>query len=187
MFPPINVSYYTAIKEHLDYYFSHLEKRQDQGVTPYNLRNCAYHEEFERDKIIYAEIAQRPAFYIDESVRYYPEATTFLLTGKHLKLLVAVMNSQAFTYFFSHYYAGGGLGESGYRYKKAFLENTPVPVINSANLNLVNQIERRAMSMIAGASSLNNRYENNLIDKYVNELYELTDREATLIRNTHPR
>ncbi|MFU2124585.1 Eco57I restriction-modification methylase domain-containing protein, partial [Ornithobacterium rhinotracheale] len=39
---PINIDDYPAIKKHLDQYWSRLEKRADQGVTPYNLRNCAY-------------------------------------------------------------------------------------------------------------------------------------------------
>ncbi|MGV4536303.1 Eco57I restriction-modification methylase domain-containing protein, partial [Ornithobacterium rhinotracheale] len=43
---PINIDDYPAIKKHLDQYWSRLEKRADQGVTPYNLRNCAYMEDF---------------------------------------------------------------------------------------------------------------------------------------------
>ena len=30
-------------------------------------------------------------------------------------------------YIFKNYYAGGGLGEKGIRYKKAFLNNLPIP------------------------------------------------------------
>ncbi|MGQ3648874.1 hypothetical protein [Ornithobacterium rhinotracheale] len=41
---PINIDDYPAIKKHLDQYWTRLEKRADQGVTPYNLRNCAYME-----------------------------------------------------------------------------------------------------------------------------------------------
>ncbi|MGP6603868.1 Eco57I restriction-modification methylase domain-containing protein, partial [Ornithobacterium rhinotracheale] len=43
---PINIDDYPAIKKHLDQYWTRLEKRADQGVTPYNLRNCAYMEDF---------------------------------------------------------------------------------------------------------------------------------------------
>ncbi|MGV4441986.1 hypothetical protein, partial [Ornithobacterium rhinotracheale] len=47
---PINIDDYPAIKKHLDQYWSRLEKRADQGVTPYNLRNCAYMEDFYKQK-----------------------------------------------------------------------------------------------------------------------------------------
>ena len=50
--PPINIENYPAIKNHLDAFYPQLEKRQDKGVTPYNLRNCAYLAEFEKEKIV---------------------------------------------------------------------------------------------------------------------------------------
>ena len=40
----IYIEDYPAVKAHLDLYHSQLEKRTDQGDTPYNLRNCAYIE-----------------------------------------------------------------------------------------------------------------------------------------------
>lgn len=49
--PPVNVNKYKAIKKHLDKYYSNLEIRQDKGNTPYNLRSCAYLDNFEKYKI----------------------------------------------------------------------------------------------------------------------------------------
>lgn len=48
---PIIVEDYPAIKAHLDNYYPQLEKRVDKGETPYNLRNCAYMEDFSRQKV----------------------------------------------------------------------------------------------------------------------------------------
>ena len=42
-----------------------------------------------------------------------------------------MLNSQITAFLFKRFYAGGGLGESGYRYKKLFLENLPIPRINA--------------------------------------------------------
>jgi len=39
---PVNINDYPAIKKHLDSFMEDIEKRADQGDTPYNLRNCAY-------------------------------------------------------------------------------------------------------------------------------------------------
>ncbi|MEN9596561.1 MAG: hypothetical protein RL236_995, partial [Pseudomonadota bacterium] len=52
--PPVKIDNYPAIKKHLDGYFSQLEKRSDKGLTPYNLRQCAYLKEFEKEKISWA-------------------------------------------------------------------------------------------------------------------------------------
>lgn len=40
----IEIKDYPAIKQHLDKYYTYLEKRSDKGDTAYNLRNCAYME-----------------------------------------------------------------------------------------------------------------------------------------------
>ena len=42
----INIEDYPAVKAYLDLFYPQLEKRADQGDTPYNLRNCAYIEVF---------------------------------------------------------------------------------------------------------------------------------------------
>ncbi|WP_042007104.1 hypothetical protein, partial [Capnocytophaga canis] len=47
---PINIEDYPAIKSHLNLYYDKLKKRADKGDTPYNLRNCAYIEEFSKQK-----------------------------------------------------------------------------------------------------------------------------------------
>lgn len=40
--PRIDINEYLAVKEHLDNYWTKIQRRSDQGDTPYNLRNCAY-------------------------------------------------------------------------------------------------------------------------------------------------
>ncbi|MFS2190434.1 Eco57I restriction-modification methylase domain-containing protein, partial [Mucilaginibacter sp. Mucisp84] len=49
----LNIEDYPAIKSHLDKYFYQLQKRADKGDTPYNLRNCAYTEDFFKQKIVW--------------------------------------------------------------------------------------------------------------------------------------
>lgn len=86
----------------------------------------AYYSEFEKEKVVYSEIVSQPQFYFDKE-KFYVEATSFLMTGKNVKYICGLLNSEPVTYFFKQWFAGGGLGEEGYRYKKAFLENLPIP------------------------------------------------------------
>ena len=125
--PRIMIEDYPAIKAHLDKYWDKIKDRADQGDTPYNLRNCAYLEDFNKPKIMYSEIVHSPQFYLDEKGEFVPEATTFIITGSNLRYLYNIFHSKTFTYFFKRFYAGGGLGEEGYRYKKAFFERLPIP------------------------------------------------------------
>ncbi|EKC1410883.1 class I SAM-dependent DNA methyltransferase, partial [Campylobacter coli] len=67
----INIENYPSLKKHFDEFYPQLEKRADKGLTPYNLRNCAYIEEFEREKIVYSEIVRKPQFYLDTKLNFY--------------------------------------------------------------------------------------------------------------------
>ena len=40
--PPIDITLYPAIKAHLDSHWDRIARRSDQGIMPYNLRDCAY-------------------------------------------------------------------------------------------------------------------------------------------------
>ena len=94
---PINIEDYPAIKRHLDQYIIQLAKRFDKGDTPYNLRNCAYFEEFARPKIIYPNMTSVFPFAYDESGSFGNDKT-FFITAKdetvNLKFLTAIFNSK---------------------------------------------------------------------------------------------
>ncbi|EGD3378661.1 class I SAM-dependent DNA methyltransferase, partial [Campylobacter coli] len=136
----INIEYYPSLKKHFDEFYPQLEKRADKGLTPYNLRNCAYIEEIEREKIVYSEIVRKPQFYLDTKLNFYAEATSFILTGENLKYLIAFLNNDFVAFIFKTFYAGGNLGENGFRYKKAFLEKLPIPKINSKNQKIADEL-----------------------------------------------
>ncbi len=142
--PPIDIAKYPATKAHLDAHYDTIATRCDQGDTPYHLRNCAYLEDFEKEKIVYGEIVQEPRFYLDNGEcglgGFYAEATSFILTGEHLRYLLGMLHSKLITFAFKTFYAGGGLGESGYRYKKAFIERLPIPQITEKNQELADKI-----------------------------------------------
>ncbi|PDX45368.1 restriction endonuclease [Helicobacter pylori] len=188
--PPIDIEKYPATKAHLDSYWDTIATRCDQGDTPYHLRNCAYLEDFEKEKIVYGEIVQEPRFYLDngecELGGFYAEATSFILTGEHLRYLLGMLHSKLITFAFKTFYAGGGLGESGYRYKKAFIERLPIPKITKSNkptadkiIALVDKIlQAKAKDPKANTQKLEKE-----IDALVYQLYHLTDEEIKIIEN----
>ncbi len=105
--PPIDIEQYPAIKAHLDSHWDKISKRDDQGNTPYHLRNCAYIEDFEKEKIVYGEIVQEPRFYLDngecELGVFYAEATSFILTGEHLCYLLGMLHSKIGYFCFQNF------------------------------------------------------------------------------------
>lgn len=203
--PAIDINDYPALKKHLDSFYPKLEKRADKGKTPYNLRNCAYLEDFEKEKIVYSEIVREPQFYLDED-KFYAEATSFVLTGENLKYLIALLNSKFISFVFKTFYAGGGLGGEGYRYKKKFLEHLPVPKITKENQNLADELVNLVDTILVIKSchteasaevsqninnrdiSLNAQYDKDTselqsqIDNLVFKLYNLNEAEIKLIK-----
>lgn len=120
--------------------------------------SISYWEDFNKPKIIYSEIVREPQFFLDRNGKFYPEATVFIMTGEGIESLYHVFHSSVVTFIFKRFYAGGGLGEEGYRYKKAFFERLPIPkVIKDMNVNQVS-------------------IEQNMID-----LYRLTQEEINYI------
>ncbi len=186
--PPININNYPAIKKHLDFYYSQLEKRSDRGQTPYNLRQCAYLKEFEKEKIIYPDIMRLPKecnsfenypyFYLDKN-GYYPEATNFTMIGKNLHLILAVVSSKLGVYAFTKYYCGTQFDEKGFRYKKEFLEKLPIPKIpESQQKPFIKLVDKILISKKSGKETHDLESQ---IDTLVYELYDLTADEIKII------
>ncbi|WP_120937618.1 class I SAM-dependent DNA methyltransferase [Helicobacter pylori] len=186
--PPIDIEKYPALKAHLDAHWDTIATRSDQGDTPYHLRNCAYLEDFEKEKIVYGEIVQEPRFYLDNGEcglgYFYAEATSFILTGEHLRYLLGMLHSKLITFAFKTFYAGGGLGESGYRYKKAFIERLPIPQITEKNQELADKITDGTEQILKTKEKdpkANTQELEKEIDALVYQLYNLTDEEIKTI------
>ncbi len=141
--PPINIDDYGVIKEHFYSYYEKLEKRLDKGKTPYNLRNCAYIEDFLKPKIVWGEISDKPKFAYDNG-DYFIEATSFIMTGESLKYLLAFLNSKLSKWYFERISTTTGMGTS--RWKKFKLELLPIAKIQTlaiphANISKLLQLQ----------------------------------------------
>lgn len=202
--PRINIDNFPKLKLYLDKFEPKLSKRSDKGVTPYNLRNCAYLDEFEKEKILCARMVQSPKFAYDIN-NNIPDNTAYCIIGENLKFLLAFLNSTAVYKIFNFFYAGGGLeGEI----KINRLEILPIPQITPQNENLANEIIN-LVDEILKANEKIKLYEKHMatltldekleakenidtlndkikasdekINKLVFELYELTSNEIALI------
>ena len=90
--PRIKIEDYPAVKAHLDQYWDKIATRADKGDTPYNLRNCAYLEDFSRPKIIWKRIGSILRFSFDNKGCLGLDSTCFA-AGEHIGYLCCVLNS----------------------------------------------------------------------------------------------
>ena len=134
----------------------------------------AYWQDFSKPKVMYAEIVQSPKFYVDPHGKFFPEATTFIMTGENIEYLIKMLNSRLIAFAFKTFYAGGGLGDSGYRYKKVFLEKLPIP--KPAN--------GRFASIMTLSKDSSGEAMDHAIEDTLYTLYNLTDEERELVAST---
>jgi len=93
---PIHIEDYPAVRAHLDQFGEKLAKRADKGDTPYNLRNCAYMDDFSKRRIVYREISEAmDACLVDPEV--YINNKCYMIAGDHLIYILSFINSQLFT------------------------------------------------------------------------------------------
>ena len=63
--------------------------------------SISYWDDFSKQKIVWGEISDKTKFALDGNGDFYCEATTFLMTGSHLKYLLCFLNSKFSEYYFS--------------------------------------------------------------------------------------
>ena len=167
--PRINIDNYPALKRFLDQYYNKISTRSDKGDTPYNLRNCAYMDNFSRPKIIWGEISDNPKFFLDEIGIYYCEATTFFMTGEDLWYILACINSSIIKQYFS--FLGTTTGEGTVRWKKYKVLEIPIPPIK--DLSLKSRIVSLAKELQSNAN--NSKPQENELEKLIRYLYGLEE------------
>ncbi|MBQ6704742.1 MAG: hypothetical protein IJN19_01865 [Opitutales bacterium] len=172
---PVNIEEFPAIKAHLDSFGDKLKKRTDKGNTPYNLRNCAYMEDFSKQKIVWAELARTGNAFVLDSSKFMVGNTAYILTTpkgreQDLMYLLGILNSRIILYYMN--LICSRLDETGWRWLRQFVEILPIPQINSAN----------AIREVVAKITLENQKEmSEEINKHVASLYGLTPEEIDFI------
>jgi len=153
-----------------------------------------YYQEFERPKIIYAEIATRGQFTID-SDSHYPDTTSYIL-GNSSPYLVGILNSTLWTFLFSN--ISSEIRGGFFRWKRQYMENLPIRPIDPADPSDVARHDRM-VALVEKMLDLNKRLAaakaphekealagmidatDRQIDRLVYELYGLTEEEIAVV------
>ena len=133
--PRVNIDEYPALKDWFDYgdwndkpekgnNIERLSKRTDKGDTPYNLRDCAYMDDFSKQKIIFPAIMSKGPFFALDNGGFMVVAPGNVLTGNiQMEQLLLFLTTIGY-WLLRRFYMGGGIeGEL----KVNRLEALPVP------------------------------------------------------------
>ena len=125
--PRINIEEYPAVKAHLDQYWTKIKNRADKGDTPYNLRNCAYLEDFSQPKLVYNDIAQELSFALAED-GIFLNNTAYFISSENIDLLQyfqKILNSKLMDWYYRT--ISVQLGEKAVRMFSIYVLRTPIP------------------------------------------------------------
>ena len=176
--PAIKIDEYPAIKHRLDSFYERLERRYDKGSTPYNLRNCAYHEEFSKEKLLWMDMSNEARFaYSDDEL--YCNDKGFMMTGDRLKYLCAVLNSSLVTWLMKNTGLTTGMGLM--QWKKFAVQRIPIPLIDDTRQECFAQLVDAILQEKSVAHDVETTDKEAIIDDMVTDLYKLSKREIDTV------
>jgi type II restriction/modification system DNA methylase subunit YeeA len=181
----VDVSKYPSVKGHLDKYIRQLKERQDKGVTIYNLRDCAFMDDFAKEKIVWIELTNENKFAYSEKEDYLL-AGAFFLVGKSLKYLLAFLNSKLCLFYFSLICNSSGMATI--QWKKFALEKVPIMELSDNEQKPFIDLVEKILKIAETDDYLQNtekqakvRNFEHQIDELVYKLYGLTDEDIKIV------
>lgn len=141
----------------------------------------SYYDEFEKEKIVWSDIATEPSFSLLPA-GYYFNNTAYMIYGDNLKYILAIANSTVIKWLFPR--IATDLGSGGSRYFKQFVEVLPFPVVNSHNNHLADQIEGLVDQIQSTEDESARKSISTQIDQLVYQLYDLTPDEISIIEQS---
>ncbi|OCL91070.1 Eco57I restriction-modification methylase domain-containing protein [Aliarcobacter thereius] len=209
----LDINEYPAIKEYLETFGKRLEQTGEKGSRKKTANkwfeiqdNIAYYKEFEKDKIIYPEIASNPNAFEYDKNGYYLDKTAFLIEGNNLKYIISILNSKSLLHYMKQSIRQVG---QGYQLSKIFVEVFPIPKIDEESqkpfIKLVDEIleakqKIKDYKILLDEAIKNNNFDREIalkkelenlenicttnektIDQMVYKLYDLTEDEIKIV------
>ncbi|EMH43049.1 Eco57I restriction endonuclease [Helicobacter pylori GAMchJs106B] len=183
----LDIDDYPSLKTYLSQFRPRIDQSGEKGCRKKTSNQwfetqdtIAYHGDFEKEKIVWAEMTDEPRFIYDNKGFLINQTCYFI--ARDDKYLFAILNSKVI-YFFMRQMASN-LGEGAFRWIKQFIERLPIPQITEKNQELARKITdcaERILKSKAKDPKANTQELEKEIDALVYQLYHLTDEEIKII------
>lgn len=166
----VHIEDYPAIKQHLDYYWDKIESRSDKGDTPYNLRNCAYVDEFSKPKIVWGNLNTRGSYAMAPENMFINAPACMIVPG--CQYLLAMLNSKVADYYIRNL----GVVRNGgfFEYKPMFVEQIPVPLPREEVVASIEDVLN---------SDVSDRLKDKRLEEIIESMFDFTEPEIAYLRN----
>lgn len=181
----INIDDYLPIKEYLQSFGVRLEQSGEKGSRKKTSNkwfetqdNIAYFADFEKPKIVWAELSDAQKFTYDDT-GFFADKTLFFMRGENLKFLLAVLNSKLVFWYFNQIAATSGVGTT--MWQKAKLELLPIAVPKDEK-PFIDLVDKILETKKTGGDTSELEWE---IDVMVYALYGLTPDEIAIVEGVN--
>lgn len=158
--------------------------RDDQGDYWWELRDCDYYGEFDKEKLIYRDVADRLSFAYEQGKLYCNNTVYFINTGS--KFLLALLNSSLLNFYYTQ--ISSQLGDAASRAFTIFIEQVPIPKVLETQQQLYIILVEQILTITKDEDYLSNPTKQakvkeleRQIDQMVYELYGLTPEEIAVV------
>lgn len=171
---------YPAIHARFEEFRPALKKRDDQGKYFWELRSCAYWNEFDKPGVIYPELALVPQYAYSHQ-GWICDCTLYVIPTPAM-YLTALMNSPVVRFFFQQ--IAPKMRGDYLRFKALYMSQIPIPVVPSEKQQPVERLVERILvtkrqNPAADTSALERE-----IDQQVYALYGLTPEEIKIVEDS---
>lgn len=166
----VHIEDYPAIKQHLDYYWDKIESRADKGDTPYNLRNCAYVDEFSKPKIVWGNLNTRGSYAMAPENMFINAPACMIVPGS--QYLLTMLNSKVADYYIRNL----GVVRNGgfFEYKPMFVEQIPVPLPREEVVASIEEVFN---------SDVPDELKEKRLEEIIESMFDFTEPEIAYLRN----
>ena len=166
----IHIEDYPSIKQHLDYYWDKIESRVDKGDTPYNLRNCAYVDEFSKPKIVWGNLNTGGSYAMAPENMFINAPACMIVPGS--QYLLAMLNSKVA----DNYIRNLGVVRNGgfFEYKPMFVEQIPVPLPREEVVASIEEVFN---------SDEPDELKDSRLEEIIESMFAFTEQEIAYLRN----
>ena len=166
----VHVEDYPAVKQHLDYYWDKIESRADKGDTPYNLRNCAYVDEFSKPKIVWGNLNTRGSYAMAPENMFINAPACMIVPGS--QYLLTMLNSKVADYYIRNL----GVVRNGgfFEYKPMFVEQIPVPLPREEVVASIEEVFN---------SDVPDELKEKRLEEIIESMFDFTEPEIAYLRN----
>ena len=166
----VHIEDYPAIKQHLDYYWDKIESRADKGDTPYNLRNCAYVDEFSKPKIVWGNLNTKGSYAMAPENMFINAPACMIVPGS--QYLLTMLNSKVADYYIRNL----GVVRNGgfFEYKPLFVEQIPVPLPREEVVASIEDVFN---------SDIPDELKDKRLEEIIESMFDFTEPEIAYLRN----